>query len=95
MAAEMALFVRASRAKLARCVRRADMMPYMTSTTVIFDQASWQTFRDTPQPEWVSKPAQGRAAHRRRGPSREQEAMYEAIRSRTLKRPRSNVYRSV
>ena len=95
--ADMMVFARALTTKTSRQVKRSDMGPYVFSATKTFSKDSWGSFCGEQQAGWESadKKNKKRASLKRRGPSAEQEEVYNFIKSKTSKRRRSSVFQGV
>ena len=91
--ADMMVCARALNTKPCRRLTRSDMGPYVFSTTKPFSKATWAAFREEPLVQWKSDPKKAKKALKRRGPSAEQLAIYKSIKEKTIKRPRSTIFR--
>lgn len=93
LACEQAVWLRAFGSRFTRRVSRANILPQVAASTTIFRQREWQAHLGEAKTEWACHP-QGKASRgqKRRGPSHDQSAVYDAIRAKTVKRPRSSVY---
>ena len=92
---EQAVFKRVLQSKRTRKVSRADMVALVSASTTVFTDKAWQSQLATPQAEWVGDTNDLRRKRQpRRGPTEEQAEVYDAIRSKLVKRLRSSIYRS-
>lgn len=90
---EMAVFERAVVSNPTRIIRRADAMCLVTSSAVIFGARQWDEHLREKTVAWVSTPlVEQRRAAKRPTQTALQAGIYDAIRSRTVKRRRLTVF---
>jgi hypothetical protein len=95
LAVEMAVFLRAMETNTTVNVKRVNLRPMVISGMELFSKEAWALHLKTPETLWVSGEKLQRNPDRlRRGPGKEQEEVYKAIREKTVKRKRDTVYSS-